>query len=588
MTASLSGVFNVQQFTDAGLPAANYRLYTYAPGTTTQKVAYTDAAASVPHTYVSDGLGGLYIALNARGELPAPLFLTPGGYDLALKTAAGATIWTRRADGISDGVTALSAAYAAPGGSDLIGFQQSGSGSVARWVEDKLSDTISVKDFGAAGDNATDDSAAITAALAAVGALNSGTGGELWFPPGTYLCASGNIAIPNNVTLRGAGQRASLVKFTSVSGGFTSINPINSSTNALVSIDSMGIYASNAGNTGIGFLQVGGHFVTLKNVFVYGFKYNVVFNQTEVSVLEDCFLENAITAELWLVNGGDMAAYPTASQGYTNRISVVRTAFDARSTAYCVIDDGGVAHTYEDCNYNGGLQHMRCAGQGEATISGGEFELAVGPCITFQDTTLLGTSVGQSSGILIQANAFLPAAAQNCIQYIAAASTIHLSNSFGASSAAPSIAITNLTHLLSLGNRDYNRISGTAAFMKVMDAFSSVQTVFTGTALVMSEINVAYSGSMTIDAQTGNTFVISVNNASTMTINAPTNPKAGQRFCLVVRNISGGAMGVITWNAVFKMSAWTNPGNGFSRSLDFEYNGTVWRQVGQTGVDVPN
>ena len=75
MTASLSGVFNVQQLTDAGLPAAGYRLYTYAPSTTTQKVAYTDAAASVPHTYVSDGIGGLYIALNARGELPAPLFL---------------------------------------------------------------------------------------------------------------------------------------------------------------------------------------------------------------------------------------------------------------------------------------------------------------------------------------------------------------------------------------------------------------------------------------------------------------------------------------------------------------------------------
>ena len=79
MAASLSGVYNLQNFSDLGALAAGFRLYTYAAGTTTQKVAYTDQAGTVPHTYVSDGGGGLYIALNSRGELPAPLFLTSGG-----------------------------------------------------------------------------------------------------------------------------------------------------------------------------------------------------------------------------------------------------------------------------------------------------------------------------------------------------------------------------------------------------------------------------------------------------------------------------------------------------------------------------
>lgn len=97
MTAALPGVFNVQQFTDTGAPAVGYRLYTYNAGTTTHKPAYTDPAAAVPHTYVSDGIGGLYIQLDARGELPAPLFLTSGAYDLCLKTPAGATVWSRRA-----------------------------------------------------------------------------------------------------------------------------------------------------------------------------------------------------------------------------------------------------------------------------------------------------------------------------------------------------------------------------------------------------------------------------------------------------------------------------------------------------------
>lgn len=102
MTASLSGVYNLQVLTSTGAPAASYRLYTLAQGTTTHKAAYTDAAATVPHTYTSDGAGGLYIALNARGELPAPLFLAAGPYDLTLKDSSGASVWTRYARGQDD------------------------------------------------------------------------------------------------------------------------------------------------------------------------------------------------------------------------------------------------------------------------------------------------------------------------------------------------------------------------------------------------------------------------------------------------------------------------------------------------------
>jgi hypothetical protein len=62
-----------------------------------------------------------------------------------------------------------------------------------------------VKSYGAIGDGVTNDTVAIQAALAAVPA----SGGEVVFPPGTYL-ASGLI-LKNNVTLRGAG-RATILK----------------------------------------------------------------------------------------------------------------------------------------------------------------------------------------------------------------------------------------------------------------------------------------------------------------------------------------------------------------------------------------
>lgn len=98
MTASQPGTFNVQEFTDLGDLAVGGRIYTFVQGTTTFKTAYTDAAGLVPHTYTNDGLGGQYIGLNARGELPAPLYLTTGAYDIRYNRADGSLVWTREAD----------------------------------------------------------------------------------------------------------------------------------------------------------------------------------------------------------------------------------------------------------------------------------------------------------------------------------------------------------------------------------------------------------------------------------------------------------------------------------------------------------
>jgi len=101
-------------------------------------------------------------------------------------------------------------------------------------------------------------------------------------------------------------------------------------------------------------------------------------------------------------------------------------------------------------------------------------------------------------------------------------------------------------------------------------------------------VMVAYSASMTFDAAAGNEFDITATNNTAFTINAPTNPTTDCRITVKIRNTSGGALGAVTWNAVFKMSAWTSPATAFSRSIDFTYDSANWIQVAQTGVDVPN
>jgi hypothetical protein len=96
-----------------------------------------------------------------------------------------------------------SAIYSAPASTDkysseLITFLQAGTGAVQRSVQDKLRETVSVKDFGAVGDGITDDTAAIQNAINACFA-----GSTLNFPLGVYLISSTITIATASVMLKG-------------------------------------------------------------------------------------------------------------------------------------------------------------------------------------------------------------------------------------------------------------------------------------------------------------------------------------------------------------------------------------------------
>jgi hypothetical protein len=80
---------------------------------------------------------------------------------------------------------------------------------------------------------------------------------------------------------------------------------------------------------------------------------------------------------------------------------------------------------------------------------------------------------------------------------------------------------------------------------------------------------------------------IAVSDGVAFAINAPTNAAAGQDLTVVVKNLSGGVMGAITWNGAFQMAAWTNPANNFLRAITFAYISGYWLEVSRTPADVP-
>lgn len=97
-----------------------------------------------------------------------------------------------------------------------------------------------------------------------------------------------------------------------------------------------------------------------------------------------------------------------------------------------------------------------------------------------------------------------------------------------------------------------------------------------------------YSTVIATDGSKGNFFTITVTDGVAFTISSPTNVPAGKVIRYLIRNASGGAMGVITWGALFKMPAFANPANANSRSIEFLSNGTNLIEIDRTAADVPN
>jgi hypothetical protein len=78
------------------------------------------------------------------------------------------------------------------------------------------------------------------------------------------------------------------------------------------------------------------------------------------------------------------------------------------------------------------------------------------------------------------------------------------------------------------------------------------------------------------------------NNGTAFTINAPALAFSGAILNIQIKNTFG-TLGALTFAAAYKTgAAWTQPANGFSRTITFMYNGTDWIEISRTAADVSN
>jgi hypothetical protein len=90
---------------------------------------------------------------------------------------------------VSSAMAPFVASTTLPAATALLTTLAAGTGAVSRSVAAKLADFVSIRDFGATGNDTTDDTAAIQAAENAAAAGGFG----LWFPGGTYMINTGGL-----------------------------------------------------------------------------------------------------------------------------------------------------------------------------------------------------------------------------------------------------------------------------------------------------------------------------------------------------------------------------------------------------------
>jgi len=454
-----------------------------------------------------------------------------------------------------------------------------GTGTLTSGIRDLGGQVYNVKAYGAKGDNSTDDTAAIQAAIDAVmGAAGDGTGGTLYFPVGIYRIL-GQLILRNDGSASDAKQPS--VRFT---GAGASANGRWQTPYRGASVLDLRVNAAVAkfDTRGAGVLEID-HLVLTDDGATPG-----TFIRTTNTTLKihDCaFVGNgagaaASVSDGIVLGGTSNTGYGSNAteapfQGYgtvirDNFFSKVRVCVRLQSAANAVtVASNTISH---DCGSStpSDAAIMFTPPVGEAArgnwISGNlieqtYYDYAVYLNAQTRSNNLYGNSIWDYNGTS-------PAA-----YYIGGGgnSIVGYTDSFGANKFSSAPANTLLMDLDNGGVYSQLPVIRSAMLMPI--------------AVTQFPANAGAAG---INATTTTSHILMpLTGAVAFTVNAPVANAGtdGQIIFIHVVNKSGGAL-TVTWNAAYHMAAWGTIANDESRAITFMYDGSVWHELWRSSVDV--
>jgi hypothetical protein len=294
---------------------------------------YWDAALTIPAGQPIRTLNGY----PSRSGTPARIYVN-SDYSIRVQDSKGSLVYSAT-DGATDRFS-----------SAQVSFLQAGTGAVQTTVQDKLRETVSVKDFGAVGDGVTDDTAAIQAAynyLRTQNPINNRGVGRIYAPRGRYLC-NGTVTMDSALTVivEGDGPEASQIIRTVDSGNLFSIG-----TYIYVEFANLGIYHTTSTDRSTWTTNCfrlsgngGGREFCLRRVETSKFNRVVSFEGTagneDTNYFEGCTF-NQFKTFLYVRNSQSVVNYAVQCTwfGYVDRV------FDIGGFGYTHIDTGNVVQS---------------------------------------------------------------------------------------------------------------------------------------------------------------------------------------------------------------------------------------------------
>lgn len=593
MSAVLLPQGKQQYFTAAGVPLVAGKVFTYDTGTTTPRTTWADAAQTAPNANP--------VILDGRGE--APIFWS-GAYRVVVQDSLGNAVWTM--DGVSnlgydtDPTLRADLASTTTGseGARLIGMKQSETGGVAFTVFTRIRKNYYLRDFGAVGDDATDDTIALMRCYAACAAA----GRNMLIENGSYRYIPNNatIPLPNGLLfdqkVNVIGEDWELTKLRP-DGNFAGVRVDNNSDYR--HFEEFRISRKSGAGVGLdGWLLSRTNF---RRIWVDGHSsHNILFRAGNGPTVENCRSQGS--------TGGDGFKIQsfTGTAGQSCNCVVFKGVNDFIGNAgWGFNNDVGIAH-------QGGLLMLQGNTLGNARINdfGSILDMYLESPGSGIELQLTVTGFRNRIGIVNGVDAGIQDATGNNVIIPLSVLAGVLSPYFGPGRVGAGIAGRDGNFSGGGGGAGGAGTAGGRGFFTGGDAGGSTlapggdfiargggganggaigKIDLSGGAVTNSDVDLTYSASMTPDTSRYNGFRVPATNGVAFQVNNPTvMPPRGVWVWLTIRNASGGALGALTLDTGYRASAWTQPANGFSRAVGFQSNGSLLIEKFRTTVDIPN